>query len=79
MGKTGREVLSSRQSRPQATSGARADIAPQFEHIRFVRDFMAHNPGKSLKEAVLAGKVNRQQSGERKYRHQDESKDLLQT
>lgn len=42
-------------------------IAPQFEYNQFIRDFLTANKGSSLKQAISAWKVAREQPGSRRY------------
>ena len=45
----------------QAKSGAKKEIAPQFEYNRFMREYHEQNPNSPHKEAVAAWKIYRSQ------------------
>ena len=47
------------------------DIAPQFEYNRYIRAFMADNPGKMTKEAVKCWKLKRALRGSNEYEKSD--------
>jgi hypothetical protein len=47
------------------------EIAPQFEYNRYIRDFLADNPGKSTKEAIRFWKLKRSKAGSPTYSKMD--------
>ena len=53
--------------------GQKTEIAPQFEYNRYIRDFMADNPGQTLKSAIRLWKIKSRRTGDNKY----DSNDLL--
>ena len=47
------------------------EIAPQFEYNRYVRDFLADNPGASRGSAIKYWKIKRSMRGDNVYRRSD--------
>lgn len=47
------------------------EIAPQFEYNRYLRDFLADNPGKSRKEGIELWKIKRSLRGPNEYEQSD--------
>jgi len=45
----------------------KSEIAPQFEYNRYIRDFIADNPGKTRASAIHFWKLKRQQRGDNNY------------
>jgi hypothetical protein len=45
----------------------KTEIAPQFEYNRYIRDFIADNPGKTHASAICYWKLKRQQRGDNNY------------
>jgi hypothetical protein len=45
----------------------KSEIAPQFEYNRYIRDFMADNPGKTRASAIYFWKLKRQKRGDNNY------------
>ena len=55
----------------EARRTAPKEIAPQFEYNRYVRAFLADNPGRSRKEAVACWMEKKQRKGARVYHPDD--------
>ena len=55
----------------EARRTAPKEIAPQFEYNRYVRAFLADNPGRSRKEAVACWMEKKQRKGVRVYHRDD--------
>lgn len=47
------------------------EIAPQFEYNRYIRDFLADNRDRSIKDAIHFWKLKRNQIGEKRYHKKD--------
>ena len=47
------------------------DIAPQFEYNRYIRDFLADNPGATRESAIACWKIKRSMRGDNVYRRSD--------
>ncbi|MDX5422186.1 MAG: SAP domain-containing protein [Hymenobacteraceae bacterium] len=51
--------------------GYQAEIGPQFEYNRYIRDFMADNPGSPLTTAIRCWKGKKSQPGSNAYSRSD--------
>jgi len=49
----------------------KTEIAPQFEYNRYIRDFMADNPGSTLANAIRCWKYKKAQPGTNAYSKSD--------
>ena len=49
----------------------KTNIAPQFEYNTYIREFHAHNPSLSNKDAIKCWKVKKSRSGQNKYEGTD--------
>jgi len=49
----------------------KSEIAPQFEYNRYIRDFLADNPGQNSGSAILIWKLKRKQPGDKNYNTND--------
>ena len=71
MGKTYKEAIAAYYEILENKKKNKSSIDKQFEYNTYIRDFFAHNKGKTLEEAIKCWKYKKNLQGHNRYEESD--------